>query len=65
MALHLGHFTVISLAENVTTLYSVLPVCQAIHTAQSLKSITSLDRTSVTPVSNINGVAGGVFGCKW
>ena len=31
----------------------------------SLKSITILDRTSVTPISNINGVAGGVSGCKW
>ena len=65
MALHLDHFTVISLPENVTTLYSDLPVCQGGHSAQSLKSITILDRTSVTPVSNINGVAGGVSGCKW
>ena len=53
------------LAENVTALYSVLPVCQGGHSAQSLKSITILDRASVTPVSNINGVAGGVSGCKW
>ena len=52
MVLHLGHFTVISIAENVTTLYSVLPVCQGGHSAQSIKSITILDRTSVTPVSN-------------
>ena len=47
MAMHLGHFTVISLAENVTTLYSVLSVCQVGHNVQSLKSITILDRTSV------------------
>ena len=53
------------LAENVTTLGSALPVCQGGHSAQSLKSITILDRTSVTPVSSINGVAGGVSGCKW
>ena len=65
MAIHLGHFTVISLAEKVTTLYSVLPDCQGGPTAQSLKSITILDRTSVTPISNINGVAGGASGCKW
>ena len=43
MAMHLGHFTVISLAENVTTLNSVLPVCQGGHNAQCLKSITILD----------------------
>ena len=41
--MHLGHFTVISLAESVTTLYSVLPVCQGGHNAQCLKSITILD----------------------
>ena len=61
MAIHLGHFTVISLAEKVTTLYSVLPDCQGGPNAQSLKSITILDRTSVTPISNINGVAGGLL----
>ena len=37
MAMHLGHFTVISLAENVTTLYSVLPVCQDGHNARLSK----------------------------
>ena len=107
------------LAENITTLYSALPVCQGGHSAQSFfflhcrtsarhgrsttgismwlrsnfpvrkkpttnppkqvtkqqhpvvivpslsKSITILDRARVTPVSSINGVAGGVSGCKW
>ena len=32
MAMHLGQFTVIPLAENVTALYRVLPVCQSGHT---------------------------------
>ena len=63
--MHLGHFTVISPAEKVTTLYSVLSVCQDGSYTQSLKSITIPDRTSVIPVSNINGVAGSVTGCKW
>ena len=49
MAMHLGHFTVISLAENVTTLCSVLPVCQGGHNAQCLKSITILDGVNVAP----------------
>ena len=40
------------------------PVCQGGHSAQSLNSITILDRASVTPVSTINGVARGVAGCK-
>ena len=31
MAMHLGHFTVISLADYVITLDSVLPVCQGGH----------------------------------
>ena len=31
IAMHLGQFTVISLAENVTALYRVLPVCQSGH----------------------------------
>ena len=31
MAMHLGQFTVISLAENVTALYRVLPVSQSGH----------------------------------
>ena len=63
MAMQLGHFTVISHAEIVTSHDSVLPVCQVGHNAQSLKSITILDGISVTPVSNIMDVAGGVSGC--
>ena len=63
MAMHLGHFTVISLAENVATLYSVLPVCQDGHNAQYLKSITILDGVSVAHVSDNIEAPGGVSCC--
>ena len=63
MAMHLGHSTVISLAENVTTLYSVLPVCQGGHNAQYLKSITILGGVSVAPVSDNIEAPGGVSCC--
>ena len=62
MAMHLGPFTVISLAENVTTLYRVLPVCQDGHNAQYLKS-TILDGVSVAPVSDNIEAPGGVSCC--
>ena len=63
MAMQLGHFTVISLAEIVATLDSVLPVCQDGHNAQYLKSITILDGVSVAPVSDNIEVPGGVSCC--
>ena len=63
MAMQLGHFTVISLAEIVATLDSDLPVCQDGHSAQYLKSITILDGVSVAPVSDNLEVPGGVSCC--
>ena len=60
MAMHLGHFTVISLAENVTTLNSVLPVCQGGHNAQCLKSITILDGVN-GPGTTLKGTRGSAM----
>jgi len=58
--MHLGHFTVISLAENVTTLYSVLPVCQGGQNAQCLKSITILDGVN-GPGTTLKGTRGSAM----
>ena len=60
MAIHLGHFTVISLAENVTTLNSVLPLCQGGHNAQCLKSITILAGVN-DPGTTLKGTRGSAM----
>ena len=60
MAMHLGHFTVISIADNVTTLNSVLPVCQGGHNAQCLKSITILDGVN-GPGTTLKGTRGSAM----
>ena len=53
------YYTVISLAENVTTLYCVLPVCQRGQVTRGLNSITIPDGVIVTHVFGNIPIPGG------
>ena len=63
MAKQLSQYTVISLAENVTTLYCVLPVCQRGQVTRGLNSITIPDGVTVTHVFGNITIPGGVSHC--
>ena len=62
-AIHLGQFTAISLAENVTTVS--FPPIKVVIVTQGLKSITIPDGVNVAPVNDNIAMPGGISPCTY